>query len=125
MVAGDLATAAPLLIGQLERSMNPSQLVALLEQQLRALLLLAAGGAGVVPRSRPGLHPHVVRKLAPLARRYDRARLRKIYADLAAVDVALKSSAGDAKTLLLTFLTRSAYATASLGGTSSGQRRSA
>ena len=102
---GDLKKSAPMLMEHLEREMAPPQLVALLEKQLRVLLLLAEAPAGRMPPTLPGIHPYMVRKLWPLAKQYSTARLKKIYADLGQVDVDLKSSAGDAKTLLLTFLT--------------------
>lgn len=105
VVAGNLTTGAPLLLEHLERSTTPPQLIALLEKSLRALLVIAESGGRVSP-NQTGIHPYLARRLAPLARRYDVARLKQIYADLAAVDVGLKTSAGDAKTLLLTFLAR-------------------
>lgn len=102
---GDLGKSAPMLMEHLEREMAPQQLVALLEKQFRVLLLLASAPVGHMPPTLPGIHPYMVRKLWPLAKQYGIVRLKKIYAALGQVDVDLKSSVGDAKILLLTFLT--------------------
>ena len=107
IVAGDASRAAPLLMEQLERGMSPQQLIALVEKSLRVLLVIAQpASAGRLAPSLPGIHPYVARKLTPLAVQYGFNRVKKIYADLAAIDVDLKTSGGDAKTLLLRYLTR-------------------
>ncbi|KKU49108.1 DNA polymerase III subunit delta [Candidatus Uhrbacteria bacterium RIFCSPLOWO2_12_FULL_46_10] len=107
VIGGDLKKSAPMLMEHLARELAPQQLIALLEKQLRVLLLLAEAPASRSAPTLPGIHPYMVKRLWATARRSDIKRLKKIYADLMKVDIDLKSSTGDFKTLLLTFLTKS------------------
>ena len=106
IVSGAVKRSAPLLLQHLAQGLSAQQLVALLEKQLRLLILLAEA-TGSRPPHLEGVHPYVVKKLWPVAHKAEVPRLKKIYADLAEVDVDLKRSAGDARTLLLAFLTKS------------------
>lgn len=115
IVEGDLKKSASLLTEHLARETSPQQLIALLEKQLRVMILLADAPAERAAPTLHGIHPYMAKKLLPIARRYEIERLKKIYADLMKVDIDLKSSAGDSKTLLLTFLVQSSYSKVSSG----------
>lgn len=114
VVEGHLKKSTLLLMEHLERETTPQQMVALLEKQFRVLLLLSEARHSEAPPAMPGIHPYMVRKLKGLVQKYDSQHLKKIYADLARLDVDLKSSAGDSKTLLLKFLVQSSYSKVSL-----------
>ncbi len=101
ILAGDLRRSAPMLVGYLDQGENVQALVALLETQLRTLIVLAEN-----PRATPsGVHPFVIKKLSPLARRYRPDDLKKIYERLADLDMQLKTTSDDPTTLLLSLLT--------------------
>lgn len=120
VTGGNLGRAAAMLVDHLEEGVSPQQLVALLEKQFRVLVLLAAH-EGNTPPTLPGIHPFIVKKLWATARRSSLPRLKKIYADLGEVDIDLKTSAGDPKTILLQWLV---YSKASSSVTSPEQRYS-
>lgn len=102
ILAGDLRRSAPMLVNYLGQGENVQALVALLETQLRTLIVLADN-----PRSAPqGVHPFVVKKLTPLARRYRRDEVHRAYERLAELDTELKTTSLDPTTLLLQFLHR-------------------
>lgn len=102
LVSGDVRRALPLLHEQLGAGAAPQVIVSLLEQQLRVLLVLVDQPQAHVV----GVHPFVIRKLQPLARRFARARVGELYAALAALDIELKSSTLDPKTILTAFALR-------------------
>lgn len=104
IVHGRLAAAAPMMTAYLGQGENAQSLVALLESQLRVLILLADNPRATIP----GVHPFVVKKLTPLARRLRPEQLRELYEALSVVDRELKSSTVDPATLLLSFVVRAA-----------------
>jgi DNA polymerase III delta subunit len=107
-VAGEANQAARVLRATFEAGASPAQLVALLEQALRVLLVLVAAptGRAAPALAVPGVHPYVVRKLAPLARRLTVTHLAAAYRRLADLDATLKTSGADPETLLTTFAFR-------------------
>ena len=53
-----------------------------------------------------GLHPFVVKKALPLAKRYSMKELQKIYSDLLDLDAKIKTGRGDQSVLLDVFVAR-------------------
>ena len=109
VLEGNIKQSSYLLMEHLGRETSPQQLVVLLEKPLRALILLTVDKKATPAENFSGIHPYMIKKLRPLAKRYDLHRLKDIYASLLAVDTAMKSSSGDAQTLLLNFLLKSSY----------------
>ena len=102
IIRGDRRHAAPMLMSYLAHGQNAQSLVALLESQLRALILLTTANGRTAQLA--GVHPFVARKLAPLSRRYHPDDIKKVYAALSEVDVELKTTGSDPKTIILQFL---------------------
>lgn len=90
------------LLELIKGSEDPYRFFGLLANQIHALLLIAAAG------NRPpdavakdaGVHPFVVRKLQPLARRLSKAQCESIVEVLAGLDGQLKSTGHDPWTLI-------------------------
>lgn len=104
IVQGRVNVAAPMMTAYLGQGENAQSLVALLESQLRVLILLADNPRAMIP----GVHPFVVKKLTPLARRLRPEQIRALYESLSVVDRELKSSTIDPATLLLSFVVSAA-----------------
>lgn len=99
MVSGNISTAGPMLTNYLNNGESPQALIALLESQLRVLVSLTSSAK----QAPPGVHPFVVRKLTPLSKTIDGSVARRLYDELARIDVDLKTSNTDPKTALLNF----------------------
>lgn len=103
VVRGDLAQSTKRLINHLQEGVSPQQLIALLEKQFRVLLILSEASSRRSAPTIEGVHPYIVTKLRPLARKYDYDRLKKIYADLAEIDVALKTTNTDPAAVFVSY----------------------
>ena len=104
VLKGDLSLAAPRLMDYLRQGESPQQLVSMLEGQLRTLLVLSAGQKGG-HKALAGVHPYVIKKIAPLAASRRPADIKKIYRALSEVDHDLKTTSIDPKLLFIRFLT--------------------
>ena len=100
IIRGETGTASSLLSRLLAEGTAAENIVSLLEQQLRTVLLLQADASGLALR---GVHPYVIQKLLPIARRSSVSEIKNAYAALAEVDVSIKQGIVDAKTGLLQF----------------------
>jgi DNA polymerase-3 subunit delta len=100
VIRGETDTASSLLNRLLADGAAAENIVSLLEQQLRTVLLLQLDASGSALR---GVHPYVIQKLLPVARRSGMLEIRNAYAALAEVDVSIKQGTVDAKTGLLQF----------------------
>lgn len=95
------------LLELIKGSEDPYRFFGLLANQIHALLLVAAAG------SRPpetvakdaGVHPFVVRKLQPLARRLDTRQRQQAIETMASLDRQMKSTGADPWTLIRAALT--------------------
>lgn len=85
---------------------DPYRFFGLLSNQVFAILIIASAGdrpADTVARD-SGLHPYVVRKTQPLARKLSVTRRHRLAEILATTDMQLKSSGADPWTLITTLL---------------------
>lgn len=102
LAAGNTRRALELLHDQRRADANEFYLLTMITRQFRILLQLN----GVQPREEQtvakelGLHPFVVKKSLPLARRYAPAQLRTIYYNLLTIETLLKTTATPADALL-------------------------
>jgi len=104
LIRNDIKKGAKLLMDQLAQGLSPQQLIALLETQLRILLLLSETQGRSL--NVPGVHPYVVKKLSPLASKVNFEHIKNVYAGLADLDISLKTIQIDPKTALLNFITK-------------------
>jgi DNA polymerase-3 subunit delta len=104
--AGDTARALRLYSDQREQKVDTAQIVAMLTWQLRILALIKTAG-GRSPQEQAAaakLNPYVVRKTQPIAQRLSLARLKRLVADLLAIDVRSKRESIDVDEALQNYL---------------------
>lgn len=90
------------LIDELKYQEEPHKLFGLLASQIYALAVISAAGqknADTIAGD-TGLHPFVIRKMQPIAKKLGRARVAAIAKDVALADAQLKSSPTDPWDLL-------------------------
>lgn len=106
LAAGNTRRSLELLYDQRRADANEFYLLTMITRQFRILLQLQ----GVTPQEEPAitkelaLHPFVVKKTLPLARRYAPAQLQMIYKNLFAIETILKTTATPAGALLDQFV---------------------
>ena len=101
VIKGDTRTTEK-LIGQLKGEEDPYKLFGLLVSQVQAIATVAAAGERSLDQvaKDSGLHPFVLRKVQPVAKRYGQAGVRRIVMDVANCDDLMKSSGHDPWELL-------------------------
>lgn len=106
----DRARALKLLDEQIESGVNEIYLLSMIVRSFRILTqiksALEGGGQGGqrAIAGELGLHPFVVQKAMPQARKYEMDELKRIYAKLLEIDIRLKTSDANPKTLLEMFV---------------------
>ncbi len=110
IAAGNKKLAFKLLEGQRRDGEDDGYIFAMLLRQYRILLMMrdlidredAAGSDEMAKRL--GLHPFVVRKSLPLARRHSMVELKKIHDNLLDIDIKTKTGRGDQSLLIDLFV---------------------
>jgi DNA polymerase-3 subunit delta len=94
------------LLARLKASEDPYKLFGLLVSQIQTLAVVAsaAGKAPDVIAKEAGIHPFVVKKMQPLARRLRYAQLQAVIAAVALADTQMKSTGVEPWVLLATCL---------------------
>lgn len=94
LASGNARRAMQLLEGLLAAGSSELYILSMLGYQYKTLLAIAAGKAD-------GLHPYVIQKNKPAARRHSVVQLQNILARLAATDFAIKQGKVDQRTALV------------------------
>ena len=95
----NLSNALKILHDQLDSGVNELKLLGTLAWQLKVLWQVKETNGGGT-----NLHPFVIRKTLPQARKFSFNDLRKLWAELLEIDISLKSKSVPARTLLDLFL---------------------
>ena len=103
LAAGNTRRALELLHDQRRADANEFYLLTMITRQFRILLQLKDGVSGDAAKEL-GIHPFVIKKSLPLARRYSPAQLQTIYRNLFTIETLLKTTATPADALLDQFV---------------------